>query len=456
MDNIYILILIVLAAIILAGIGWLQKRQIKFNRLVLLGLVIGLIFGGILQWIFGANSNVVFKTTDWLSIVGQGYITLLQMLVIPLIIISLISAFTKLESTKNFGKITRNVLTVLLSTTAVAALIGIGSVILFKLQGASFAHSTASSDTLQILQQKQDTLSELSIPQKIVSVLPQNIFADLAGTRSTSTISVVIFSLLVGFSFIWLKRNNPKAAETFANGTNSLDAIISRLVKIIIALTPYGIFALMTKTVAINSLKTIESLGVFIIAGYFALILVLIVHTLILIRYRVNPINYYKKVATTLIFAFTSRSSAGSLPMNVEAQTNKLGINRAIADFSASFGLSIGQNGCAGVYPAMVASITAAANGVDITSFKFIISLVIIVTISSFGVAGSGGGATFATLIVLGTLNLPVGVMAIILAIDPIIDMGRTLVNVNDSIIAGLVTAKRTNMIDEETLAKTE
>lgn len=138
--------------------------------------------------------------------------------------------------------------------------------------------------------------------------------------------------------------------------------------------------------------------------------------------------------------------------MNVEVQTKGLGINRAIADFSASFGLSIGQNGCAGVYPAMVAAITAPVVGIDIVSVKFIVTLVIVVTIASFGVAGSGGGATFASLIVLGTLNLPVGVMGIVLAIDPIIDMGRTLINVNDSILAGLLTAKRTKLIDEKIL----
>jgi hypothetical protein len=181
---------------------------------------------------------------------------------------------------------------------------------------------------------------------------------------------------------------------------------------------------------------------------------VLIGHTIILLVNRINPITYYKKVWPTLLFAFTSRNSAGALPMNVETQTKKLGVDQAIADFSASLGLSIGQNGCAGIYPAMIATITAPIVGINIFSFKFILTLILVVTISSFGVAGSGGGATFASLIVLGTLNLPIGVMAIVLAIDPIVDMGRTAINVNDSILAGLITSKRMNLLDKKTLVK--
>ena len=450
MNDLMIWATVGIAGVILLVLALLQRKNVSFNKLVLIGLVLGLSFGAITQAIFGSTSKVVATAVDWIGIVGNGYISLLQMLVIPLIVISLISAFTKLGDTKNLGKIARNVLTVLLATTAIAAFIGVITVIAFNLQGASFVKGTASKDNLAFLQQHQHALSELTVPQKIVSFLPQNIFEDLAGTRATSTISVVIFSLIVGLAYIWLKEHYPNDALAFERGTDILDKLISRMVRLVINLTPYGIFSLMAKTIAVNSIKTIVSLAYFIVAVYVALLLVLVVHTVILLLTHTNPIEYYKKVWPTLIFAFTSRNSAGTLPMNVEVQTKQLGINKAIADFSASLGLSIGQNGCAGIYPAMIASITAPVVGINIVSVKFILTLIIIVTISSFGVAGSGGGATFAALIVLGTLNLPVGIMGIVLAIDPIIDMGRTLVNVNDSILAGLVTAKRSDMFNED------
>ncbi len=212
----------------------------------------------------------------------------------------------------------------------------------------------------------------------------------------------------------------------------------------------------MTKTVAISSLKTITSLGIFIITVYFALVLVLVVHTVLLILNHINPIIYYQKVWPALIFAFTSRSSAGVLPLNIDIQKNQLGVNPGIADFSASFGLSIGQNGCAGVYPAILAAISATLSGTNILSLQFVITLVAVVTVASFGVAGSGGGATFASLIVLGTLNLPLSIMALVIAVDPIVDMGRTLVNVNDSIIAGLLTAKHNHLLDTKVLAESQ
>ena len=210
----------------------------------------------------------------------------------------------------------------------------------------------------------------------------------------------------------------------------------------VLALTPYGTFALITNTIAVNSLASINHLGLFIAAVYTALILVLLVHTLILSVHGINPVLYYKKALPALLFAFSSRTSAGTLPLNVKIQIESLGVSPTVANFAASFGLSIGQNGCAGVYPTIVATIIAPTVGLDIFSWQFILMLVLIDVIASL----------FTTLIVLGALNLPVTSLGVLIAIDPIVDMGRTLVNVNDSILAGLITAKKTNQLDETIL----
>lgn len=132
-----------------------------------------------------------------------------------------------------------------------------------------------------------------------------------------------------------------------------------------------------------------------------------IIHLIILSVLGINPVKYVKKTIEVLIFAFTSRSSAGALPLNVQTQTKRLGVPEGIANFSATFGLSIGQNGCAGIYPAMLAVMVAPVANVEI-DFQFVVTLIAVVIISSFGVAGVGGGATFASILVLSTLNLPV------------------------------------------------
>ncbi len=440
--------LVIIAALVLGGLYFLHQRKVSFSKLVFLALVLGIIYGFILQLEFGATSKIVTTAIDWISIAGDGYIALLQMLIIPLIFVSLVSAFTKLNATKNLRKISTTVLATLLLTTAVAALIGVVSVFAFHLQGAGFISGTADKANLAVIKQHQAQLADLTLPQQIVSFLPTNIFADFAGTRATSTIAVVIFSLFVGVAFLYVRNKEPQPAATFARGIAALEAIVHRIVKLVLELTPYGIFALMTRATATDSIQSILNLGIFIIAAYAALIVVLLVHTGLLLVNKVNPVTYYKKVWPALIFAFTSRTSAGTLPLNVQIQTQSLGINSAVANFAASFGLTIGQNGCAGVYPAMIATIIAPTVGVNVFSLHYILTLIAVVTISSFGVAGVGGGSTFTTLMVLGTLNFPVAIMGIIIAIDPIVDMARTLVNVNDSIVAGIIAARRTDGLD--------
>ncbi|HAQ1146588.1 TPA: cation:dicarboxylase symporter family transporter, partial [Enterococcus faecium] len=233
---------------------------------------------------------------------------------------------------------------------------------------------------------------------------------------------------------------------------DSLYKIIMRIVTLVLRLTPYGVFALMTNVLATSDFAAIVNLGKFVVASYVALLAVLIVHSLILIGAKVNPINYFKKAFPVLSFAFTSRSSAGALPLNIETQTKALGVDDATANFSASFGLSIGQNGCAGVYPAMLATIVAPAAGVNVFSLEFILMLVAIVTISSFGVAGVGGGATFASLIVLGAMNLPVAIVGLVISVEPLIDMARTAVNVSGSMVAGIVTSARIKDLDRDVI----
>lgn len=134
----------------------------------------------------------------------------------------------------------------------------------------------------------------------------------------------------------------------------------------------------------------------------------------------------------------------------MQTQNKKLGVSEGIANLSASFGATIGQNGCAGIYPAMLAVMIAPTAGVDPTSWSFILTLIVVVMISSFGVAGVGGGATFASLIVLSTMNLPVALAGLLISVEPLIDMGRTALNVNDSMTAGVITGKVMNEVDKD------
>ena len=220
------------------------------------------------------------------------------------------------------------------------------------------------------------------------------------------------------------------------------------MVTLILRLTPYGILAIITKVTATSDYESIAKLGEFVVASYVALGIVFLIHLLLLTLAGLNPITYVKKVLPVLTFAFTSRTSAGTLPLNVKTQSEELGVPTGIANFAGSFGLTIGQNGCAGVYPAMLAIMIAPTVGINPLSPSFIFTVILVVAISSFGVAGVGGGATFAAILVLSALDLPVALAGLLISVEPLIDMGRTALNVSGSMTAGILTSKVTGELD--------
>jgi len=452
MTNLLTVIVILLFVAVLYALYRMHKKHVKFSTRVFTGLFAGILFGGILQLIFGTENAVVDQSLEWITLVGDGYVAFLQMLIMPLVFVSIVSAFTRMKESSKIGKISFSVLATLLGTVAIAALIGVSMVMLFNLDGAQFAQGAEESSRIAEITEQQSEVQDLSIPEQILSFIPANVFADLAGSRDTSTIGVVIFSAFVGIAYLGVKRKNPEQATVFNRIIESLYSIVMRIVTLVLRLTPFGVFALMTDVLATSDFGAIVNLGTFIIASYVGLIIVLLVHSLLLASVRVNPLTYFKKSFPVLSFAFTSRSSAGALPMNLQTQTKALGVEDATANFAGSFGISIGQNGCAGLYPAMLATIVAPNAGVDIFDWRFILMLILVVTISSFGVAGVGGGATFASLIVLSSMNLPVAIVGLVISVEPLIDMARTMVNVSDSMVAGVVTSARLHDLDRDTL----
>ncbi|UOY91722.1 L-cystine transporter [Ectobacillus sp. JY-23] len=434
----------------------MQQKQVSFSKRVFAALGLGLIFGLILNQVYGITSEVTSDSINWFNIVGSGYVKLLQMIVMPLIFVSIVVAFTKLKLTKNIGKISVLVIGILLGTTAISAAIGIGAALGFGLDGIELDQGAAETARNELLKPRAAAVQEMTLPQQIVEFLPSNPFQDLTGARPTSTIAVLIFAAIIGLAYLGVNRRDPEQGAFFAKIIDTLYAITMRVVTLILRLTPYGILAIITKVAATSDYDAIAKLGKFVIASYVALILMFIVHLLLLMLAKLNPLQYVKKAFPTLTFAFTSRTSAGTLPLNIKTQTKDLGVSEGIANFAASFGLSIGQNGCAGIYPAMLAVMVAPAAGVDPTSFSFILTLILVVAISSFGVAGVGGGATFAALIVLSVMNLPVAIVGLLISVEPLIDMGRTALNVSGSMTAGVLTSKATGELDTAVYAQKE
>lgn len=426
----------------------LQKKYVSFSKRVFISLGLGAIYGIVLQSIYGIDGEVLKSTLTWTNLVGNGYVRLLKMIVMPLIMVSITSAIINLKDNKSLNKISTNIIFILIGTTAISAVIGIFMALTFKLDATNFNLGEKEIKRGEYLISKLEEVKSKPVTETLLEIIPTNPFLSMTGTEKTSTLSVVLFSVLVGIALLGIKEKKPKETEVFINMVNSSHAVVMRLVTLILRLTPYGILSLIANVTATSNAKEILSLLKFVVASYVGLLLILIVHLIILLLKGLNPLTYLKKSLPVLSFAFTSRTSAGTIPLNVELQKDKLGVNEGIANLSASFGASIGQNGCAGLYPAMLAVMIAPTVGVNPLSLSFIIPLVVVVSITSFGVAGVGGGATYAAIIVLSSLNLPVALVGLLISIEPLIDMGRTAINVSGAIVSGIVTAKNTNELD--------
>lgn len=354
----------------------------------------------------------------------------------------MIEAVTRIDEVTSLGKIGGSVVAVLVFTTMISAIVAIGVTDIFNLSAEGMVSGDREAARLISIEGRQGRVENLSVASMLVSFIPRNVFSSLSGGAGPmSIISVVVFSILFGIAALKAMKEHPEHKAAFSKGVDVIQAIVMKLVQMIMSFTPYGVMALMVRVVASSSLADILNLGKFIVASYVAIAVMFFIHGGLLSLTGFSPKRFFSGVFPVLTFAFTSRSSAACIPLNVEAQTEKLGVPKAIANIAASFGATIGQNGCAGIYPTMLALMVAPTVGVTV-DFQFLAMLVGIVTISSFGVAGVGGGATFAAMIVLPAMGLPIEIVALLISIEPLIDMARTALNVNGSMTAGVITSR--------------
>ncbi len=419
-----------------------RKPKMSLSRQVLAGLIVGLAYGFALQFIYGGGSETIAGTLEWTNVVGTSYVNLLMMIVMPLVLTMMISAVVQMGKIAALGKIGGSVVAVLIGTTMIAALVGILMASAFGLTAEGLIEGARETARAETLVSRQAAMSDLGLADMLVRFIPRNIFHDLTGARPTSVIAVVIFGIMFGIAALLVSAEDPVRGKSIEGFIDTLKTIIMKLVHMVMSLTPYGILALMTKVVASSNAADIQNLLMFIIASYLAIGIMFGVHAALLRLNGVDIGDYFRKVWPVLTFAFGSRSSAATIPLNVETQIEELKVPQPIANLSATFGATIGQNGCAGLYPAMLATMMAPVMGIDPLTVGFMVKLIAIVAISSLGIAGVGGGATFAALVVLPAMGFPVTIVALLISIEPLIDMARTALNVNGSMTAGVLTGR--------------
>lgn len=426
--------LVVLIALFVLIFQLYKKKNISFSKVVIIGTILGLMLGVLMQIIAGFPENpleIVFinETIGWFNLFGQGYMRLIQMIVAPLVLVSILQVIINISSGERLAKLVSKTLQVTLSMTAISAFIGI-------MLGKFFGIGKG----IEIIEQTEQSAREItSISETLQNIIPSNIFEALS---RNNIIGIVIFASIFGLALWWVNFEDKESAKPIYKSINSLHKVMINMANLILDFMPYAVIVLLANTVASRGISSILQVGKFILVLYLALLVQFFVQVLFAWKNGVNPLEFFTKTASVLLMSFTTRSSVTCLPLTISTLTEKLGIKEATASFVASFGTTAGMQGCAGIFPAMLVAYVCNVTGTQV-DFTMIVMSIIAITIGSVGIAGIPGTATISATVSLSGVGLieHFGVISPILAVDPLVDMGRTLVNVSGSMTNAIIVS---------------
>lgn len=435
---------LVILAILFYGIHYLYRvRKMDFSIVVIIGMIAGAILGLAMQAMAGfpakpSDVRFIKETTLWFQLFGNGYIDLIKMIVVPLVIVSIAHVIVDMKTDQGMSRLVKKTIIVTMGMVALASVIGLFFGLIFHVGGeaAASAAQAKAKDVVSIA----TTIRKL-IPGNLVDAMVKN-----------NIIGTVIFGAFLGRAIWWIKTDMPQTGEFMRNLINGLHKAMMNMALLILDYMPWAVVALLAATIAQRGLPSILEVGKFIAVLYLAIIVQFIIQMVILSANGLNPFHYLKKSIALLILAFTSRSSVGCLPVTIETLVKKLGVNQGTASFVAGFNTTAGMQGCAGIFPALLIVYVCNLTGTPMDITMMIIT-VIVVTIGSLGIAGIPGTATMAASVSLSGVGMASSFSLIgpILAIDPLIDMARTMLNVSGSVVNALIVDKHMGTLDTNT-----
>lgn len=417
------------ALLLVILLWWLAKNKVGFGLRVLLAMALGLTLGAL----FGPAASDI-------SILGSLYVSLIKMVVMPLVFAAIITSITSVKDPAVLKKLGTKTIALFLITTAIAAVIGLGTALVID-PGSGIAQNGDAAQDFQVREIP-------SFRQVILDLVPSNPINEMAQGK---VVPVIIFAAFIAVAIIFEGTRNPERVQPVRSFFQSFSHIMFRVTKFVIRLTPYGVLGLMTSMSAKYGLSTLKELAWFIIAVYAACLIHMIITfgSLVAFGARVNPIRFFKKAYPTMAVAFTTRSSYATLPVNLEVITKRMKVSDRIASFVAPLGATINMNGCGGIYPAIVAVFIARVYGIDLNIADYLL-IIGAATLASVGVAGVPGPASISTTVVLVQAGLPLEGFALVLGVDAIVDMARTAVNATGTTVASLLVASSEGEFDRE------
>lgn len=440
--------------VILFLINMLPKKKFNFSAKVMFATVVGLILGLAIQFAAGfpenpMNVTFVKETTIWYSLLGGGFISLIRMLVIPLVMVSIIHVIINMKEDANLGDLVKKSLIIILVMVAISVGVGLLLGNLFEVgkvsNGAVQAVTVEGGRKIREITNIVDTLKALIPSNPVEAMVNLNI------------VGLVIFSAIVGVATKRMSKKYLDIVKPFSDFINASQKIIVSMAMSIIRWMPLAVVPLLANTIAQKGIGAIAEVGKFIVVLYLATAVMFIIQMIAVAFFGLNPFTYVKKSISLMILAFTSRSSVGCLPVTISTLTDKLGVSESTASFVASFGTTAGMQGCAGIFPALTIVFVTNMSGQSMDATLIVMSI-IVVSISSLGIAGIPGTATMAASVALSGTGLASMFPLInpILAIDPIIDMPRTMLNVTGAVTSALMVDKSLGNLNHEVYQNAE
>lgn len=413
---------------------------------ILIGLLLGLIYGGLVSSFASATEEFKVFTQNWILPFGTIFVNALKLIAVPLVLFSLVNGVAGLSDLSKLGSIGGRAISWYIATTIIAVTCGLLVVNLFKPWEALSAD--AASEIIQSF--SGDTASKLKTAEAVgdagpleflINLVPQNIIQ--AASANGNMLQVIVFALLFGVALISIQKEKAKPVIQFFDGVN---AVVLKMVDYIMYLAPIGTFALIAHVFVQNANnfgELLVGIGSYFLSVVAALMILgaVLYPTILAVIAKVNPIKFLKGIGPAQLLAFSTSSSAATLPVTMDAVNNNLGVSKEVTSFVLPLGATINMDGTS-CYQAVAAVFIANVMGFDL-SLTDQLGIVLTATLASIGSAAVPGAGMVMLAIVLGQLGVPMEGIALILGVDRLLDMCRTVVNVTgDAMVATLIAKK--------------
>ena len=418
-------------------IFYVYNSYMSLTSKILIGMLSGLIFGSIIS-LLGLEANPFIKVyliDGFLNIGGQIFISLLKLMVVPLVFFSLTSGVSSLDKNLSLGRIAGKTLGLYLITTAIAISIGL-SIAVFLNPGNNLDLQTSTL---------------LSIPESpnikdiILNIIPSNPIQAMA---DGNMLQIIVFSILVGIAIRGLGDSVIIIKDVISNITD----IVLKLVMYIINIAPYGVFCLMSVLFAEKGLTVLGDLSFY----FFIVVSALLIHgfltysALLILFAKINPFSFFDKVKSLMIFAFSTSSSNATIPVTLKTVIDNIGVNRKVASFTVPLGATINMDGTA-IMQGVATVFIANAYSIDLLLTDYLM-VILTATLASIGTAGVPGVGLIMLAMVLNQVGLPVEGIGLIIGVDRLLDMLRTVVNVTGDSAVSTIVANSENQLERTKL----